>query len=413
MAKLPFKENIRIAFDAINTQKLRAILTMLIIAIGIMAMVGMLTATTSFENVITGQFARLGANTFTIQSRGMRIQIGRSGNQPKQHPSISWREATDFRDRFKFQGAIASLSYTATSIAEVKFGNKATDPNVTVWAGDENYLATSGYTIAEGRSFSEQDVLNSRPVVILGKDVYDQLFDGKSAVDTLVSVRGQRYRVIGVLEEKGSSSIFSGDRAVFIPISRARSSIGSPSTYSINVMASAGDLLDATVGEATATMRAIRKLEPIEDDNFTITRSDALSSALLENKAVVYTAAILISLITLSVAAINLMNIMLVSVTQRKKEIGTRMAIGANKRNIVVQFLMEAIVVSQLGGLFGVVLGLGIGNLIGMLMDSPFTVPWNWIFFALILTLLTGIISGLYPAIKASRLNPIDALRFE
>lgn len=414
MANLPFRENLRIAFDAINTQRLRAILTMLIIAIGIMAMVGMLTATTSFENVITGQFARLGANTFTIQSRGLRIQIGRSGNQPKQHPSITWDQANDFKDRFQFEGAFASLSYTATSIAEIKYGNEATDPNVTVWAGDENYLTTSGYKIAEGRGFSEQDIIDARPVVILGKEVYDKLFDDEDAIDTIVSIRGQRYRVIGVLEEKGSSSIFSGDRAVFVPISKARASIGSPSRgYAINVMAATEDLLDATIGEATATMRAIRKLTPKEEDNFSITRSDALSAVLLQNKAVVYMAAILISLITLTVAAINLMNIMLVSVTQRKREIGTRMAIGANKRNIVLQFLMEAILVSQLGGLLGVLLGLGIGNIIGLLMDSPFTIPWGWILFALVLTLLTGIISGIYPAIKASRLNPIDALRFE
>ncbi len=419
MAQLPVIDNIRIAFDAIKTQRLRAFLTALIIGIGIMALVGLLTATTAIENMLTNDLTRLGANTFTIQSRGMNIHIGNSGTRQKTHPAITWDEANDFVDRFKYQDAVTSLSYRASGIAELKYRSAKTDPNVTVWGSDENYLNTSGYTVEQGRGFNRQDILNSRPVVLLGREVYDKLFlqeDGtySKAIDSIISIGAERYKVIGILEEKGSSSIFSGDRAVFIPISKARASIGSPSNgYAINVMASTSESLESTVSEATATMRAIRKLKPIEENSFNITRSDALSTILLENKEVIYIAAILISLITLAVAAINLMNIMLVSVTQRKREIGTRRAMGANKRNIILQFLMEAVLVSQLGGLFGVVLGIGVGNLIGMILYLPFTIPWGWILFALTLTFLTGVISGLYPAAKAAKLDPIEALRYE
>lgn len=414
MASFNTIENIRIAVDAILTQKLRAALTALIIAIGIMAMVGMLTTTRALENVITGQFAQLGANTFTIHNRGMQIQVGRSGNRPKRHPPITWHQANDFADRFDSFGAITSLSYTASGTMEVKYGSVSTDPNVTVWAADENYLETSGYKVATGRGFNSRDIEDARPVVILGKDVYEDLFDDGDALDTLITMRGQRYRVIGVLEEKGASSIFSGDRAVFVPVTRARSALSTPSGgYSINVMASSSETLDATIGEATAMMRSVRKLSPKEGNTFSITRSDALSTILLSSKGVVYAAAIIISMITLAVAAINLMNIMLVSVKQRTKEIGTRKAIGAKRRNIVLQFLTEAALVSQAGGILGILLGLGMGNIIGAQMGTPFTVPWDWIIFAVFLTFLTGIISGIYPAMQAAKLDPIEALRYE
>lgn len=414
MAHLPLRENIRIAFDAIQTQRLRAILTAFIIGIGIMAMVGMLTATTALESLITGQFSQLGANTFTIQSRGMQIQIGRGGKRPKAYPAITWAQANDFVDQYHHLGALTSLSYAASGTMEVKRHSKSTDPNVAVWAADENYIHTGGYQIAEGRNFSVQDIEGTRPVVILGREVYEDLFGESPAIDSLITMRGQRYRVIGIMAEKGASAIFSGDRAVFIPITKARASITSPSSgYSINVMASSSETLDATIGEATSVMRAVRKLRPIEDDNFNITRSDALSTILLSSKGVIYTAAIAISLITLLVAAINLMNIMLVSVKQRTKEIGTRKALGAKRRTIVVQFLTEAAVISQLGGLLGVILGLIIGNIIGALMDVSFIIPWGWIIFAFFITFITGIVSGLYPAIQAAKLDPIDALRYE
>lgn len=414
MRLFQFIENIKIAIDALLTQKLRAILTASVIAIGIMAMMGMLTAVRSLEYVISNNFASLGANTFTIRSSGMNIRIGRHGTRPKQFPSITWQQAQDFRNRFDFGGATSSLSYAATGTMEVKFGSLHTDPNVTVWAADENYLTTAGYTIKSGRGFNASDVSDARPVALLGKDVYEKLFGTSEALDTLISMRGKRYRVIGILEEKGSSAIFSGDRTVIIPITRARADLSSPSSgYSVNVMAGTANSLDASVSEATAVMRAIRKLRPKEESDFHITRSDALSAQLLENKNVLYIAAISISLITLAVAAINLLNIMLVSVRQRTREIGTRRALGAKQRHIILQFLTEAAVVSQFGGIMGIILGILIGNGVGANMGTPFTVPWDWVLFAVSLTFITGVLSGLYPAMKAAKLDPIESLRYE
>ncbi|GGH76097.1 ABC transporter permease [Phaeocystidibacter marisrubri] len=414
MRRLQILENIRIAIDALMTQKLRAILTASVIAIGIMAMMGMLTSVRSLEQAVTDNFSSLGANTFTIQSRGMNIQIGRRGSRPKTHPPITWDQANDFVNRFQYNGATSSLSYRVTGAMEVKHGSKATDPNVLVWAIDENYLQTSGYSINEGRGFTRQDISDSRPIVLLGKDVYEKLFGTDEAIDTSISMRGQRYRVVGILNPKGSSSIFSGDNAVLIPITRARASLTSPSSgYSINVMTGNGANLDATVSEATAVMRAIRKQHPREESSFNITRSDALSSMLLENKNQLYIAAIAVSLITLLVAAINLLNIMLVSVRQRTREIGTRKAIGAKQRHIVLQFLTEAALVSQLGGVMGIIFGIIIGNSVGSQLGTTFTVPWDWVIFAVSITFVTGVLSGLYPAVKAARLDPIESLRYE
>lgn len=417
MSKLPPIDNLRIALDSIKTQKLRAILTALIIAIGIMAMVGLLTATSAIEGMLTGQFSQLGANTFTIQNRGMSIQIGRRGNRPKNHPAITWDQANDFIQRFDYDDAIAALSFVATGSAEVKFHSTKTDPNVMVWGADENYFATAGYVIGTGRGFTLSDIENVRPVAVIGQEVFTKLFGNiphEKALDSIIGIRGTRYKVIGVLDEKGSSSIFSGDRTVFLPITKARANISSPSGgYSINVKAPSAELLDASIGQATAEMRGIRKLRPSEENNFSITRSDALSTMLLENKQVVYIAAIIISLISLLVAAINLMNIMLVSVNQRKREIGTRRAFGANQKNITYQFLMEAILISQLGGILGIILGIIMGNAIGSFMETTFTVPWGWIAFAFTLTFITGVISGFYPAMKAAKLDPIEALRYE
>lgn len=415
MSQLQVRENIRIAIDALLTQKLRAILTASVIAIGIMAMMGMLTSVRSLEQAVTNNFASLGANTFTIRNSGMNIQIGREGSQPKIYPPIHWRQATDFKERFNFGDATSSLSYMASGNMEVKYGALATDPNVQVWAVDENYLTTSGYTISEGRGFNNQDIQENRPVVLVGKDVYQKLFPkGGKALDTVISMRGEHYRIVGILAEKGSSAIFSGDRTVLIPITKARASIGSPSNgYSINVMASSSYALDATVNAATAVMRAIRKQHPREDSSFSITRSDALSTMLLENKNQLYIVAIAISLVTLLVAAINLLNIMLVSVKQRTREIGTRKAIGAKKSNIILQFLTEAAVVSQLGGIIGILLGIIIGNAVGQQMETTFTIPWDWVLFAVTITFVTGVLSGLYPAIKAAKLDPIESLRYE
>ena len=409
-----FTENFKIAYQSIRGQLLRTILTALIIAIGIMALVGILTAIDAIKSSLTGQFALLGANTFTIQNRGPNIQIGRRGKKPKVHPKISWHEAVAFKENFADQPALTSLSYIASAISEVKHENQATDPNITIWAADENYLQTGGYEIDKGRNISSTEVENASPVALIGQEVKNKLFPSKDPLGQVIQIRNNRYKVIGLLKEKGNSFGFGGDKSVFIPITKARASMSSPNqSYAINVMALQGDMVDHVSMEAAVTMRAVRRLAPKQEDNFNIVKSDNLSQTLIENLSYVTLAAILIGGITMLGAAIALMNIMLVSVTERTREIGVRKAIGAKAVTIRSQFLTEAVLICLIGGFAGIILGITIGNITSSIIGGSFIIPWTWMLLATVLCLLTGLVSGFYPAHKASLLDPIESLRYE
>ena len=408
------KENVIIALGAIRGQMARAIITALIISFGIMALVGILTATDAIQQSISGEFSNLGATTFSIQNRGMTIHIGRRGTKPKNNPAISYDQAKEFKERFNFSKSKVSISYRASGATEVKFEALKTDPNSSVWAIDENFLLTNSLDIESGRGLTKFDNEQSRPVALIGGDIVKKLFENEDPLGKVISMRGHKFKIVGVMASKGSSSIFSGDRSVYIPLNNARSTFSSPNrSYALNVMASSSQHLDATIGEATGTMRAIRKLKPKEEDNFNVTRSDNLAQMLISSMGSVTSAAMIIGLITLFSASISLMNIMLVSVTERTKEIGTRKAIGAKRSNILAQFLTEAIIITQFGGIFGALIGIGIGNIVAASIGGAFFVPWKWIFLAFGLCFLVGVAAGLYPATKAAKLDPIDALRYE
>lgn len=409
-----FSENLKIAYSSIKGQMLRTILTALIIAIGIMALVGILTAIDAIKSSLTGQFALLGANTFSIQNRGPNIHIGRGGKKPKVFPNITYQQALSFKEKFSDQPAITSLSYVATPVAEVKYNNIATDPNITIWAADENYLHTGGYEIETGRNITENEVQNAASVAIIGQALRDKLFPNSDPIGKVIQIRNHRYKVIGMLKEKGNSFGFGGDKSVFIPISKARATMSSANqSYAINVMSLQGETLDHVSSEAMITMRIVRGLSPKEEENFTITKSDNLSQTLIENMRYVTLAAVLIAAITMLGAAIALMNIMLVSVTERTREIGVRKAIGAKSETIRSQFLTEAILICLLGGAAGIFLGIVIGNVTSTVIGGSFIIPWLWMIVAAVLCLITGLLSGFYPALKASKLDPIEALRYE
>lgn len=408
------RENIRIAFHSIRGQLLRTVLTGLIIAIGIMALVGILTAIDAIKSQISGQFALMGANTFSIQSRGPNIQVGRRGERPKAHPAISYLQAQEFKEKFSNEAAVTSLSYIASGIAQVEYKGDKTNPNISVWAADENYLQTGGYEIARGRNISEAEVQRAAPVALIGQEIKNKLFPNTEPLGKIISIGGKKLKVIGLLEEKGNAMGFGGDKSVFIPISKARAMFSrSSQTYSINVMALQGEQLDQVTSEATAVMRIVRRLKPKQENNFHITQSDNLSQSLLENLKYVTVAAVIIGAITMLGAAIALMNIMLVSVTERTREIGVRKAIGAKSMTIRSQFLTEAVIICLMGGVAGMILGILIGNGVAAIVGGSFIIPWAWMFLSALLCLLTGLVSGLYPAMKASRLDPIESLRFE
>lgn len=408
------KENIKISLGAIRSQLLRTILTVLIISFGIMALVGILTAIDAIKSSINSNFTSMGANTFTIRNREMGVHIGSNGKKPKRFRSITYDEAVRFTKEYSFP-AKPSVFTVASGMGIMKYQSKKTNPNIRVLGADENYLVTSGYELERGRNFSTQDIEFGNHVVILGKEIMNTLFSPfEDPVDKVIEIGSGKYRVIGILKSKGSSMGFGGDKVGILPLNNVRQYFSIPNmTFTINVLTTNSQQMDAAINEATGVFRIIRKVNIGEDSNFEITKSDNLASLLIDNIQKVTAGATLIGIITLLGAAIGLMNIMLVSVTERTREIGIRKAIGATRYAIRGQFLVEAIVICQIGGLVGIVLGIIIGNLISFQLGVGFIIPWVWIISGIILCMFVGLFSGLYPAIKASNLDPIEALRFE
>ncbi len=407
-------ENINISLVSIRSHLLRTILTILIISFGIMALVGILTATDSIKYFLTQNFSMMGSNTLTIRNRSMNIHMGGNDRKEKRYEPITYDQALEFKERFEFP-AHTSVFTRASGTATLKYAANKTNPNVGVMGADENYLVTSGDEIEFGRNFTANEVYYAFSSVVLGAALVKDLFKNKEdPIGKIISIGPGKFKVIGVLKSKGSSMGFSGDRSCFIPVTNVRTNFPRPNmSFNINVMAKRPELVEAATGEATALLRNIRKVPVGMEDTFEITKSDNIAKMLIENIKYVTMAATVIGFITLLGAAIGLMNIMLVSVTERTREIGIRKAIGATKRVIRNQFLVESIVIGQLGGFLGIILGILVGNVISLLIGSAFIVPWVWILTGVVLCFGVALISGIIPARKAANLDPIESLRYE
>jgi len=407
------RENVNISLKAIRSQKLRTALTMLIIGIGILSLVGTLTAIDAIQNSVNSNFTRMGANTFTIRNKESRI--GQQGKGPKGYRQITYDDAIRFSREYKFP-ALPSVSTRASWGSTVKYLSKKTNPNVRIFGGDVNYMATSGYELDKGRNFSLQEVEYGNHVVLIGKDVVNSLFTAKEdPLDKIISIGSGKYKVIGLLKSKGNSMGFSGDNSCIIPLNNVRQYFSRPDMpFAINVMAGNAQELEAAISEATGTFRIIRNISVGQEDDFDIVKSDNLANMLMEKSENIRMGAIFIGAITLLGAAIGLMNIMLVSVSERTREIGIRKAVGATHKTIRNQFLVEALVICQLGGLFGVLFSIILGNVFSFfVLSGGFVMPWAWTILGFSICMIVGLISGLYPAVKASRLDPIESLRFE
>jgi putative ABC transport system permease protein len=408
-------ENILLAFKSIRANWLRSLITSLIIAFGIMALVGILTAIDSILGSMSNSFSSLGANSFTIYRSGERLGGRRGGVVQKLSPAITFQEASSFKKRFDRQGKV-SLNTRADQFATLRYENKKSNPNVVINGIDENYLEANGYDLALGRNFTALECESATFRTIVGKDIVDILFDGRpeKAINELIYIKAQPYRIVGILKSKGSSFNQSSDRVALIPIQVARQQFKSGEfNFPITVFVPFVDQMEGVVDYSIGLMRTIRKIGPGKDNDFEIRKSDSVLGILKDNTATIRIATVAIALITLLGAAIGLMNIMLVSVTERTKEIGLLKAIGATKRHITLQFLTETLVLCQMGGVLGILFGILAGNGVSFFTGGAFIIPWAWIVLGFVTCLIIGLASGIYPAMKAAQMDPIEALRHD
>jgi putative ABC transport system permease protein len=388
---------------------------MLIITFGIMAIVCINTAIEALKGSLNESFSSLGANTFNIRNRATNTGFGRPQSKNVVYRNISYSEAKKFEKEYSFPSRV-SITITCSRNSILQFEDEKTNPNIVILGGNENYLMNTGLKVSAGRNFSMNELNSGSPVCIVGNEIADKLF-GKSKLDPLqnaINIDDKKYRIVGVLAKAGSSMGFNPDRWCIIPLGNARSEyVSENSSYALNIAVTDVKQLDAAIDEATGTMRMVRNLRVEDDNNFQISRSDSLAQKLDGQLLYMRIFAVIVGLITLLGASIGLMNIMLVTVTERTFEIGIRKALGAKSNSILQQFLLEAITICQFGGLFGIILGVLIGNIFAVFLHTQFRIPWDWVIGSYFICLLVGIIAGIVPARKAAKLDPIESLRYE
>ncbi|MEA5256836.1 ABC transporter permease [Arcicella aquatica] len=409
-------ENIREGLRSIKANMLRTTLTALIIAIGVTALVGSLTVIDGIQSSVNNSFAGLGANAFDLRNRDI-FKIRKDGEKEKNYPQIDYREAKLYKEKFG-HSAIIGLKINVSFSVEVKYESKKTNPNSRIMGTDDNFMDIKGYKILKGRTFSANDLQYAVNVCIIGVDIVDQLF-GKNInpLDKEINILGQKFKVIGLLEKKGSLMGGGDDRVIFMPLETGRK-MAQGKTLTYDIVTSVPNItdIDNVIEEARGVMRVIRQDQIGQPDSFSIERSDSLAKQSESITDILRIAGFGVGFITLLGAAIALMNIMLVSVTERTQEIGIRKSLGATPYLIRLQFLIEAIVICILGGLGGIILAIIIGNIFAQLLmsgTSSFIIPWLWMSVGIGVCVVVGLFSGIYPAYKASKLDPIESLRYE
>ena len=415
------------AWRTVRSNKLRTGITVAIIAFGIMALIGIITAISAMNQSLKENFSFMGANAFSIRYKELNARMGgpreddftkvKKGQKEKKsnlNKVIRLEESTYFKDHYGFSRAQVSVYRRGNGNNELHYQNKKTNPQITMWGGDENYLAVNGYQIDAGRNLNNVDLLSGRNVCLIGSNVAAKLFPSspEKSVDKVILVGGKPYRVIGLLKSKGSSAMMRQDDMILTSINNLRQYENNAS-YNIGVMVNNVAELDPAIGESIEQMRKARRLIPSEADNFVVDKSDKFADMFIGFLAGISGAAGAIGMITLIGAAIGLMNIMLVAVNERTREVGLIKAIGGKKKDVRRQFLFESILISVLGAVFGIILGVLVGNIFSLVLHTGFVIPWMWVVIGIVICSIVGLAAGIYPAMKAASLNPINALRYE
>jgi putative ABC transport system permease protein len=424
------RDSITLSYTTIKSNKLRTAITVIIIALGIMALIAIITAVEAVNQSLTTSFSTMGANAFSIRFKERNVHFGGGPNRGEtkmknrnalvaktssEGKLISYDEARLFKKQYSFPATVG-IALSGPSGIIVNTENKKTNPDIRVLGGDENYLKLNGYEVLYGRDFNETDVESGRSVCVIGNVIAQKLYgdNTEKAVEKIITVANNKYRVIGVLKDKGSSAFMNADKVVITTYNNIRRIYGSADkSYNIAVMVSNMNMMDLAVGEAIGAFRPIRKLDVKEDNNFYIDKSDSIAQSLMTNLGFLKYATLAIALITLIGAAIGLMNIMLVAVNERTKEIGLIKSLGGRSGDIKAQFLWESVLISLAGAAVGILAGILFGNVVAILLKTGFVVPWAWVVAGVLVCSLVGLLAGLYPAYKAAKLDPIVALRYE
>lgn len=426
---MTLRDTISLSMRNIVSNKLRTAITVAIIALGICALIWFLTVLKAANVSLTSSFSTMGANAFSIRfkERNIRLGGGRQSSSTKVSKSslrsrksntgriITYEEARAFKERYPFPAKV-SLAVRGGGGIVVNNDRKKTNPDTNVLGGDENYLELNGYKIAYGRNLSTTEVETGRNVCLLGSNVAKKLYPDNvaRAVDKIVNVNHVPYRVLGVLEDKGSSAFFNTGKIVLTSYNNIRRLYPTNnSSFNIGISVTDMKMMEVAIGEAKGTFRPIRKLDIKDEDNFYIDKSDSIAETFINNLGFLEKGIIGVALITLLASSIGLMNIMLVAVNERTKEIGLIKALGGRQKDIRNQFLWESIIISLMGAFVGISVGILLGNIIAMFLQSGLVLLWGWIIGGILVCSAVGLAAGLYPAIKASKLDPIVALRYE
>jgi len=407
-------ESFRMGMSAIAAHKLRSALTLLGVLIGVFSIIVVMTAMRVLEHNVETQLSRMGSQTFMVRKAPVILFDSPDGGFEKfrRRKNITMTQVKRLQDKTQLPASIGMETTFWAGELQTRYGKSA--PNVNVYGETPGSFPARNWTIQDGRPLFDVDVDGTRDVCVLGNKIAETLFPHSSAIGEALKIDGIDYRIVGVLESSGGTLGGNQDNFVIVPITTGLNRYGRYSR-SLNVLVQARDSgsYNATEEEVRGALRVIRKVRPGDEDDFDIFSNDSLIAQFNDFTRAVRIGVALVSSIALIAAGIGIMNIMLVSVTERTREIGIRRAVGAKKRNIMAQFIMEAIVLCEVGGVIGVGCGIAGGNLLALFLKLPPVIPFDWVVLGLVICSVVGVVFGTYPAFKAANLDPIDSLRYE